>query len=213
MGPPKKGPNSLNGALFHFFYFHMGLNCPKEVLTQFSFFFENSPLRDHCATSPNWATFPMCCNILVKLNVFALAVVSPHHEMRSNGLQSQHSPHISQHQQLTNPKLSRSLKEFVLQYLGKIEWLALTCMLTCPLNAIRSKCSNWPIQRCSGSLVRAHLITTYAIRSNGHQSKNEEESVSHGWRSPWPLSVSPGLLKGSPWTNQGVTWMPKYVIC
>merc|ERR1712018_841676 len=33
---------------FHFFYFHMGLNCPKEVLTQISFFFENTPLRDHC---------------------------------------------------------------------------------------------------------------------------------------------------------------------
>ncbi len=30
----------------------MGLNCPKEVLTQISFFFENTPLRDHCAPPP-----------------------------------------------------------------------------------------------------------------------------------------------------------------
>ena len=54
MRPPEKGPNSLNRALFHFFYFHMGLNCPTEVQTQFPIFFENTPLRDHCAL--------LCCS-------------------------------------------------------------------------------------------------------------------------------------------------------
>ena len=35
-------------ALNHIFYFNMGLNCPTEVVSQFSIFSPNTPLQDHC---------------------------------------------------------------------------------------------------------------------------------------------------------------------
>ena len=40
-------------ALNHIFYFNMGLNCPTEVVSQFSIFSPNTPLRDHCAPADN----------------------------------------------------------------------------------------------------------------------------------------------------------------
>ena len=36
-------------VLNHIFYFNMGLNCPTEVVSQFSIFSPNTPLQDHCA--------------------------------------------------------------------------------------------------------------------------------------------------------------------
>jgi len=35
-------------ALNHIFYINMGLNCPTEVVSQFSIFSPNTPLQDHC---------------------------------------------------------------------------------------------------------------------------------------------------------------------
>ena len=40
-------------ALNHIFYFNMGLNCPTEEESQFSIFYPNTPLRDHCAGPRN----------------------------------------------------------------------------------------------------------------------------------------------------------------
>ena len=38
-------------VLNHIFYFNMGLNCPTEVVSQFSIFSPNTPLQDHCEKS------------------------------------------------------------------------------------------------------------------------------------------------------------------
>ena len=40
-------------TLVNYILVHMGLNCPTEVQTQFPIFFENAPLRHHCA---------LCCS-------------------------------------------------------------------------------------------------------------------------------------------------------
>ena len=45
---PKKWAKWSMEALNHIFYINMGLNCPTEVVSQFSIFSPNTPLQDHC---------------------------------------------------------------------------------------------------------------------------------------------------------------------
>ena len=64
---PKKWAKWSMEALNHIFYINMGLNCPTEVVSQFSIFSPNTPLQDHCADYAKLCQAAELCRALLNL--------------------------------------------------------------------------------------------------------------------------------------------------
>ena len=75
---PKKWAKWSMEALNHIFYINMGLNCPTEVVSQFSIFSPNTPLQDHCGLAKQTCNGIIIITLLLLLTIITLAEGSLH---------------------------------------------------------------------------------------------------------------------------------------